>query len=129
MRNHMILFVLLLSLSGCGMIPVPGLGLLVSNEQPSVFIIKLDSCDKIAEILSEKLTIVDQPEKADYLVYLLASPMALYVDIIAKNGLVSGTTYQPVAGDVSLLIGRYIIRTIRTMAGLPPITRAREVSV
>ena len=129
MRNYLILLILSLSLCGCGMIPVPGLGLLVDNEQPSIFIIKLDSCDKIAEILSKKLTIVDQPEEADYLVYLLASPVALYVDIIDKNGLVSGTTYQPVAVDVSGLIARYITRTIRSMAGMPPITRAREVSI
>jgi hypothetical protein len=119
---------LLLVLSGCGMIPVAGL--LVDNHSPSIFLVNSDNYPGIKTNLSKKVNLVNKPEQAEFLVYILASPVSVTVDIIAKNGLANEANYQPITGNISPLIVSGIARTIQFMPCRPiPAKSQEEISI
>ena len=121
-KYQMVMSIMLL-LSGCGL--VPAAGLLVDNQSPSLFVVKSDNYQKITKFLSQKITLCKQPESADYMVYIMASPVSVVVDIIAKNGQAQELNYQPIAGDISHLIASSILQSIRTM----PLPQPQKIAI
>jgi len=110
--KYQIVISMMLLLSGCGLLPAAGL---LVDQSPSLFVVKSDNYPKITRVLSYKITLCERPEPADYMVYIMASPVSVTVDIIGKNGQAQELRYQPVTGDISRLIVSGIMLTLRTM--------------
>ena len=110
--KYQIVIAMILLLSGCGLVPAAGL---LVDQSPSLFIVKSDNYPKITRFLSQKITLAGKPESADYMVYIMASPVSVIVDIIGKNGQAQELNYQPITGDISRLIASGIIQSIQAM--------------
>ena len=115
--KYQVVMSIMLLLSGCGFLSAAGL--LVANQSPSLFVVKSDNYPKITKFLSKRITLSEKPESADYMVYIMASPLSVVVDIIGKNGQAQELNYQPIAGDISRLVAYGIIQSIRTTMPLP----------
>ena len=111
--KYQVVISMMLLLSGCGLLPAAGL--LVDDQSPSLFLVKSDNYQKITKILSKKITLAGKPELADYMVYIMASPVSVVVDIIDKNGQAQELNYQPVTGNISRLVASGILQAIRIM--------------